>query len=157
MDAKDKYYNSAYMVDGTAARQLQVVPDYEREQQQVTGPRVTEVPRRAPKLSHGIDFISMTLLVAAMAITLYLCYNYLQVQGNIVQLKRDVAVLDQELNTLLDENAALEESLNGQVDWDIVYLTAVNKFGMVYPNKNEVVTYETTRNGHVIQYADIPE
>jgi len=157
MDAKDKHYNRAYMVDGTAARQLQVVPDYEREQEQVTRPRVTEAPRRAPKLSHGIDFISMTLLVAAMAITLYLCYNYLQVQGNIVQLKRDVAVLDQELTTLLNENDALEEGLNGQIDWDVVYQTAVKEFGMVYPNNNEVVTYESTRNGHVIQYKDIPE
>ena len=92
-----------------------------------------------------------------MAITLYLCYNYLQVQGNIVQLKRDVAVLDQELTTLLNENDALEEGLNGQIDWDVVYQTAVKEFGMVYPNNNEVVTYESTRNGHVIQYKDIPE
>lgn len=157
MEAKDKYYRNAYMVDGTAARQLQVVPDYEREQEQVARPKVTESPRRAPKVSHGIDFISMSLLVAAMAITLYLCYNYLQVQGNIVQLKRDVAVLDQELNILLDENAALEEGLNGQIDWDVVYRTAVSEFGMVYPNNNEVVTYQSTKNGHVIQYKDIPE
>ena len=157
MDAKDKYYKKAYMVDGTAARQLQVVPDHEREQQQITEPQIKVLPRRTPQVSHGIDFLSMTLLVAAMAITLYLCYNYLQVQGNIVQLKRDVAVLDQELNTLLDENAALEQELNGQIDWDVVYLTAVNEFGMVYPNNNEVVTYESTKNGHVIQYRDIPE
>ena len=155
MDAKDKKYIGEYMIDGTAARQLQVVPDYEREQ--ITQPEIKKLPRKAPKLSHGIDFISMTLLVATMAITLYLCYNYLQVQGNIVQLKRDVAVLDQEFNTLLNENSALEESLNGQVDWDVVYMTAVNEFGMVYPNNNEVVTYESTRNGHVIQYKDIPE
>ncbi len=157
MDAKDKHYNKAYMVDGTAARQLQVVPDYEREQQQITEPQIKVLPRRTPQVSHGIDFLSMTLLVAAMAITLYLCYNYLQVQGNIVQLKRDVTVLDKELNTLLDENAALEQELNGQIDWDVVYLTAVNEFGMVYPNNNEVVTYESTKNGHVIQYKDIPE
>lgn len=157
MDAKNKYYNGEYMVDGTAARQLQVVPDYEREQEQVVQPEVTERPRRAPKVSHGIDFVSMSLLVAAMAITLYLCYNYLQVQGNIVQLKRDVAVLEQELNTLLDENSALEEGLNGQIDWDVVYSTAINEFGMVYPNNNEVVTYKSAKKGHVIQYKDIPE
>ena len=156
MDAKDKYYNRAYMVDGTAARQLQVVPDYEREQQ-IAEPQIKTVPRRAPKVSHGIDLLSMSLLVVTMVITLCMCYNYLQVQGNIVQTKRDVTVLEQELNTLLSENAALEERLNGQVDWDVVYLTAVNEFGMVYPNNNEVVTYESTRNGHVIQYKDIPE
>lgn len=157
MDAREKYYKSGYMVDGTAARQLQVVPDYERQQEQVVRPRVAEQPKHAPKLSHGIDFLSMTLLVAAMAITLYLCYNYLQVQGNIVQLERDTLVLEQQLATVKAENAALEDSLNGQVDWEDVYLTAVNELGMVYPNKNEVITYESTEQGHVIQYQDIPE
>ncbi len=155
MDARDKYYKRGYMVDGTAARQLQVVPDYEREQ--VAGPKVVEQTRRAPKVSHGIDFLSMTLLVAAMAITLYLCYNYLQVQGNIVQLERDMLVLEQQLDTLTSENAALEDGLDGQVNWDEVYLTAVGELGMVYPNNNEVITYESTENGHVIQYQDIPE
>ena len=157
MDAKDKYYKKAYMVDGTAARQLQVVPDHEREQQQITEPQIKVLPRRTPQVSHGIDFLSMTLLVAAMAITLYLCYNYLQVQGNIVQLERDVAGLEQELDTLIAENAALEEGLNGQVDWEEVYRTAVGELGMVYPNQNEVITYEATENGHVIQYKDIPD
>lgn len=157
MDARDKYYKRGYAVDGTAARQLQVVPDYERGQEQAARPRVSEQPKHAPKLSHGIDFISMTLLVAAMAITLYLCYNYLQVQGNIVQLDRDMMVLEQELDTILAENAALEENLNGQLNWDEVYRTAVGELGMVYPNKNEVITYKTTDNGYVIQYKDIPE
>ncbi len=157
MDARDKYYKREYAIEGTAARKLQVVPDYERQQEQVSRPRVLEQPKKAPKLSHGIDFVSMSLLVAAMAITLYLCYNYLQVQGNIVQLERDVAVLEQQLDTMMAENAALEDSLNGQVNWDEVYLTAVGELGMVYPNHNEVITYKSTENGHVIQYKDIPE
>lgn len=156
MDARERYKRE-YIIDGTAARQLQVVPDYETREEESLRPRVAEQPRRAPKLSHGIDFISMTLLLAAMAITLYLCYNYLQVQGNIVQLERDVTLLGQELETVLAENAALEDGLNGQVDWENVYLTAVGELGMVYPNNNEVITYESTEKGHVIQYKDIPE
>ena len=156
MDAKNKYYNRAYMVDGTAARQLQVVPDYEREQQ-VKEPQIKVLPRRAPKVSHGVDLISMVLLGLTMVITVLLCYNYLQVRGDIVQVKREMVGMEQELTTLLRENAALEESLNGQIDWDVVYMTAVNRFGMVYPNNNEVVTYESARKGHVIQYKDIPE
>ena len=157
MDARDRYYKGEYEIDGTAARQLQVVPEIERQQEQVNRPKVVEHPGRAPKLSHGIDFVSMILLVTAMAITLYLCYNYLQVQGNIVQLERDVQVLQQELDTVLAENAALEDGLNNQVNWDEVYTTAVTEFGMVYPNHNEVITYTPTENGHVIQYMDIPE
>ena len=157
MDARENYYKRGYEVDGTAARKLQVVPEYEREQERVARPRVIEQPAKAPKLSHGIDLFSMTLLMVAMVITLYLCYNYLQVQGNIVQLERDVMLLEQELNTVQAENAALEDGLNSQTDWDEVYRTAVGEFGMVYPNKNEVITYESTEKGHVIQYMDIPE
>lgn len=157
MDAKNNYYKRAYMVDGTAARQLQVMPDYERQQEQVSRPKVVETPKKAPRLSHGIDLFSMFLLGAAMVITLCLCYNYLQVQGNIVQLERDVAVLEQEFDTVLAENAALEDNLSSPVNWDEVYLTAVTEFGMVYPNKNEVITYQSTEKGHVIQYQDIPE
>ncbi|MBQ9767000.1 MAG: hypothetical protein IJW37_02725 [Lachnospiraceae bacterium] len=157
MDAKEKAYRRAYYVDGTAARQLAVVPDYEREQETRRGPQIEKRPTKAPKLSHGIDFISMTLLVAAMAITLYLCYTYLQVQGNIVQLERDVLLLGQEVDTVTAQNAALEDSLNSAVDWEEVYKTAVGELGMVYPNKNEVITYSSTENGYVIQYQDIPE
>lgn len=157
MDARERYYKREYKIDGTAARWLQVVPEYETEREEYARPRVKEQTRRAPKLSHGIDFISMALLVAAMAITLYLCYNYLQVQGNIVQLERDVTLLEQELETVLAENAALEDGLNGQVDWENVYRTAVGELGMVYPNNNEVITYQSTEKGHVIQYKDIPE
>ncbi len=157
MDARDKYYKNGYMVDGTAARQLQVVPDYERRREQEVQPRVIAQPKGAPKLSHGIDLFSMSLLVVALVITLYLCYNYLQVQGNIVQLERDVLVLEEQLDTVMAENAALEDGLNSQVNWDEIYQTAVGELGMVYPNKNEVITYTSTQNGHVIQYRDIPE
>lgn len=157
MDARGNNYKRMYEIDGTAARQLQVVPDYGKEQEQITRPDVVKQPKGAPKLSHGIDFVSMTLLVAAMAITLYLCYNYLQVQGNIVQLERDVTVLEQQLDTILAENAAMEDGLNVETDWESVYRTAVTELGMVYPNNNEVITYESTKNGHVIQYKDIPE
>lgn len=157
MDARKRYYKGEYRVDGTAARWLQVVPEYETKKEEYARPRKIEQTRRAPKVSHGIDFISMTLLFAAMAITLYLCYNYLQVQGNIVQLERDVTLLEQELETALAENAALEDGLNGQVDWENVYRIAVGELGMVYPNNNEVITYQSTQKGHVIQYKDIPE
>lgn len=157
MEAPRRYDKSEYMIDGTAARQLQVLPDYEREQEHPLRPVIEERPRRAPKVSHGIDFVSMILLVVTMAITLYMCYNYLQVQGNIVQLERDVAGLEQELEVVLAENAAAEDGLNNLVNWDEVYRIAVGELGMVYPNKNEVITYRTTENGHVIQYMDIPE
>ena len=74
-----------------------------------------------------------------------------------MQLERDVTALEQSLTTIQAENAALEDNLDRQVDWEEVYRVAVGELGMVYPNKNEVITYESAENGHVIQYQDIPE
>ena len=39
MDARENQYRRQYYVEGTAARQLQVVPDYEREQEQRRSPK----------------------------------------------------------------------------------------------------------------------
>lgn len=157
MDARRNQYRREYYTDGTAARQLQVVPDIQRQEEIAVQPKVVKKTAPAPKLSHGIDFISMTLLLAAMAIALYLCYDYLKVQGDIVQLKRDIVNLESTYDTLASENVALEESLNNQTDWERVYKIAIRDLGMVYPNKNEIVTYASEEKGYVIQYRNIPE
>ena len=42
-------------------------------------------------------------------------------------------------------------------DLDYVYSIAVNELGMVYPNNNEVITFEAADDSYVRQYADIPK
>lgn len=155
MDAEKRRTMREYAIDGTAARKLMVVPDYERERQNQEQPVRNQ--EKAPSIKNGIDFISMSLLVIALAITLYLCYNYLQVQGNIIQLERDIKLAEQDLNGKISENAALEESLNTETNWDKVYQVAIGKLHMVYPNKNEVIPYQSSEEGYVIQYRNIPE
>lgn len=157
MDARKNQYRRDYYTDGTAARKLQVVPDIQREEESVVQPRVIRRTTPTPKVSHGIDFISLILLLGAMAIALYICYDYLNVQGNVVQLKRDIVNLESQYDALASSNIALEESLNTQPDWDRVYKIAIRDLGMVYPNKNEVVSYASEEKGYVIQYRNIPE
>lgn len=157
METRKKQYRREYYVDGTAARQLAVLPNPQWQEEQVQKPQKVRKPAATPRLSHGIDFFSMALFLTAMAISLYLCYDYLQVQGNIVQLKRDITGLENAYDTLASQNTALEESLNRPLDWEKVYLTAVGELGMVYPNKNEVISYKPEEEGYVIQYKDIPE
>lgn len=155
MDAKRM--NRMYYVEGSAARQLAPVqePIRREERQQETQQEKRKV--KAPGLSHGINFLSMTLFAVAMAITLYLCYDYLKVQGNIVQLERDIVNLEADVNAKVLENDALEASLGTTLDLEEVFMTAVGELGMVYPNKNEVISYTANEDGHVIQYRDIPE
>ena len=59
--------------------------------------------------------------------------------------------------TLSDENDAAYEAIDTAVDLNYIYKVAVEELGMVYPNKNEVITYKSGSESYVRQYADIPE
>lgn len=155
MDAKRM--SRMYYTDGSAARQLATLPEIERREERRQDKQQEQRKAKAPGLSHGINLLSMTLFAVAMAITLYLCYDYLKVQGNIVQLERDIVNLEADVNAKVLENDALEASLGTTLNLEEVFQTAVGELGMVYPNKNEVISYTASEDGHVIQYRDIPE
>ena len=153
MEAKRKWTSREdILYEGTAVRNP---APQENEEKRTPVKKKHRV--RAPALHHGIDFQSLVLLLGTMAITLYLCWDYLRVQGNIVGLKRDVSILSSTYETLASENAALENSLCEITDYQKLFEYAVSELGMVFPNKNDILYYESEDAGHVIQYKDIPE
>mgnify|MGYP003290029807 CR=1 FL=1 len=149
----DAERNRIGYIEGTAARKLAVVPEYEQR------PKKAEEKKRAvaPELSHSISLFSMIVFAVAMVIALYMCYDYLQIRGNIEQLEREVGTLQTEADKLIAANDAFEETLATNFDWEQVYATAIGELGMVYPNKNEKITYTSAEKGHVIVYRDIPD
>ena len=161
-----KTYQTPY-VEGNVVRKLAPAPQYDREQihkekqeqeqeQQRRQQRKTKSLSK-PHVGHGIDFISMLLLVVAIGLTLYVCVGYLQVQADITKTEMEISKLSTELEVLRASNNAFEESLDVQLDWDYIYQTAIGELGMVYPNKNHVITYEKNEDGYVRYYKDIPE
>lgn len=157
--AQKRYTNSEY-IDGNTVRKLN--PQWESLQEEVRRPYRVEEPeaerRRKVKVGHGIDFISMLLLVGAIAVTLYVCIEYLQVQADIVQLNKSISSLNNQITELGKENDALEALLTTtECDLEYVYRVAVGLLGMVYPNHNEVIYYDDNDAGYFRQYQDIPE
>lgn len=159
-----KYYTNGEYVTGSAARQLQ--PVWEMPEQQERAPeriersreQIEPRQRRKPKVGHGIDFISMVLLVSAMIATLFVCIEYLQVQSDIVQLNKAVNATENQISAANKENNALEAVINAAAsDLEYIYQVAVGTLGMVYPNNNEVVYYEQNEEGYFRQYQDIPQ
>ncbi|MGN0506008.1 MAG: septum formation initiator family protein [Lachnospiraceae bacterium] len=154
-----RYENSDY-VYGSAAKQLK--PQWEMPQEEINQPYLVESPetesRHKPKVGHGIDLISMILLVTAIVATLYVCIEYLQVQSDIVQLDKAINSLSTKITALDKENDALEAVLKtAECDLEYIYQIAVGTLGMVYPNHNEVIYYENNDTGYFRQYQDIPE
>jgi len=142
-----------YWSDGSAARK---VMDYETTN---AAPVLENKAKSSlkPRAEQNITWGSMIVLVAAIAITLYTCFGYLKVQADIVVVNKSISSLQKELTALQTRNDAAYTEVIEAVDFDEVYQVAVRDLGMVFPNKNETVTYEADKNGYVRQFGDIPE
>lgn len=153
-----RYGNSIY-TDGSAARRLAPVPDDERlysdgypEEEIRKKRRPSKKARRIPAL----NFLSLLFLIGVIALTLYTCISYLKAQADITIMKKEIKTLESELAQTQKKNDAMLASMNEALDLDYIYSVAVGELGMVYPNDNTVIQYETPQSGYVRQYEEIP-
>lgn len=182
---RNQYQTRTNYIDGNTARkrdyigqnaieEYSAVPSRERRQlptqqrqaavpeRQVSTPqRPVSAPQRQvyrqPKQLSGINGASLLILTLAIGATLYFCIEFLMLQNQVSGMEKNIVSMERELTTLRKENDAAYEQINTVYDLDYVYGVAVNELGMVYPNNNEVITFEKTDDGYVRQYADIPK
>ncbi len=171
MDARgDRQYKNSVYVTGSTARNLSAVPKRREEEYQESVTRRQQRPdrdrgeqrkkqkkaRRVPAVGRGIDFFSMAFLIIAMGITLFVCLDYLKMQSQLLQLDKQNVSLASQVSTLTDKNNAVLDAMTEAIDLDEIYRVAVGELGMVFPNNNQVITYEGNDTGYVRQFEDIP-
>ena len=160
-------YRRTSYVDGNTVRKLSAVPDIRREPAhgpvpgQQPRPERRQVPerqeRRAPRMVSGINMASLFVLTMAIVATFYFCVEYLMLQYDVNAMEKEIISMEHTLTTMKNENDAAFEQVNSAYDLDYVYQVAVGELGMVYPNKNTVITYQGNDEGYVRQYQDIPD
>lgn len=170
---QDKYYQRDNYVDGTTARKLQAVPDYadnsdydddydyeverrRREQTYQERIRRERAQRRRREKTKTMDGASLVMLIVAVALTFYVSIQYIQVQTSMTQLSKSVAAKESEVAKMTkDNNAALEE-ISRAYDLSYVYKIATKELGMVFPNKDQVIRYNSRKSDYVKQFEEIP-
>lgn len=159
MDAKRRstYYQNQYYTQGNTAKKLQTVPKYPYEKEQDDRRQPVRVPKKRTKAQQGIDMFSLLVLTAAIAVTLYTCVEYLNVQTNISQMNKKIADLEGDLSKMQNQNRDTLAEINTNLDLNYIYQVATNELGMVYPESNQLILYESNTSGYVKQYKDIPE
>lgn len=172
--AYDKEYyerGRRYFSEGSTARQMQeasqtALPKTPHRHDQNNG---LPEPRRRPEVRpekktkvrvkrvSRVDMPMLFLTILAMIATLAVCISYLQAQSNLVQMNKSIYKINTEISSLRDQNNAKKSSIVQAVDLEYIYAIAVKEFGMVYPNKNQVITYEENEVGYVRQYELVPK
>ena len=64
-----------------------------------------------------------------------------------------IPIVNENDTVAIDE---LELEINAGIDYEQIYNTAVNELGMVYPERDQVITYDAGVSEYVKQYHDIP-
>jgi Septum formation initiator. len=155
---KYKHYENTRInyIEGNTVRKLETAPVYEEDElgRKVSSPRRNE--RRQTKTLSGINLTSLLVLCAAIIATLFVCVDYLKLQADVTQMNKQIIVKQQELTVLTKKNDAEYDKINAACDLDKIYRIAVKELGMVYPNKNTVITYKSSDDDYVRQYENIP-
>ena len=161
-DEQDKQYRDYGNTAPKAEPDCELVPKKQEVQrpkrQEKQNPKQENKPDTyaKPGVNHNIGFFSMCFLLAAILATLYTCFMYLRVQSETVVITKEIRQLEDELESLQDRNEAAYNEVLDAVDLDEIYRVAVQELGMVYPDKNETIYYQSDDNGYVRQFGDIP-
>ena len=152
---RQKYGTSSY-VSGNTVRKLAAAPQRRYEEYEI--PKEVEIrkKRKAIHRANRLNFL-YTVGVSAIVITIFaICLQYLNVQSQVKTNSTAVTRLQSELNELTNSNDELELEINAGIDYEQIYNTAVNELGMVYPERDQVITYDAGVSEYVKQYHDIP-
>ncbi|MGB8455759.1 MAG: septum formation initiator family protein [Anaerocolumna sp.] len=154
---KQRYQYNDYNTYGNTARKLQVGPGYDESEDLEPLKRPARERRRKPKANIGIDLFSVFFLTIAIAVTLYTCIEYLQVQSGVTEQNKEIANLEHSLVKLQNQNRDALSKINTSVDLNYIYKIATKELGMVYPNENQVIPYKSNLSDYVRQYENIPD
>ena len=106
-------YGTSY-IDGNTVRKLNAYPVRREEEHQVPAPRKRE--QRQPRAISGMDFASLLVLVAAIAATLFVCVEYLNLRSQANQMDKEIRAMEQQLTNMINENEAAYNHINQAYD-----------------------------------------
>lgn len=147
----------AVYVEGTAARNLYVVPDENPQKREAVPERRREVRRETRTQTLPLSGVSVLVLTVAAILTLFICVQYVQLQSEITYRLRTINQLETELNDLTILNNETDKRINCFVDLNYIYKVATEELGMSYAKEDQITWYNNSGAEYVRQYKDIPE
>ena len=129
---------------------------------------VVQNPVRAPKeVSHRVRTNRskamhmnrgyVTFLAVAAIVALFACVQYLQLQSDITNRSKHITALQQELVDAKEENTTRYNAIMNTMNLEEIRDIAINDFGMVYAESNQIIKYHSPSGNSVTQYAGIPK
>ena len=142
-------------IDGNTVRKLNtyVVPERRYEKEEKLSPKT----RKKIDKVQSFDLKYTLALVVAIGFTFAACVSMISVQAEINAQKKEIAALESQYQNLSNDNDAASARVNSDVDLNEIKKIAMEELGMVYPDRGQVVTYDSASEQYVKQYKDVPD
>lgn len=116
-------------------------------------------PEAALKLRalSGTMSLPLTLLLTVMVVVvLYFGFGYLRLSASIDEHMDNIQTLENQLETLKNQNDAIEEGIDTSINLNEIYDAATGRLGMVRADGSSVITYDKSESEYVRQYDSVP-
>lgn len=153
-----KFYEQQYYTQGSAARKLNQVPEIIEEPEERKQPKhqVNRQTKRNVERARAFSFKYTVMLTIATVFLFSSCFYMLSIQAKITDQRREIAMLESNLNQLTDTNDETSKRIESSVNLPEIYKVATTELGMVYPKAGQVVSYEASNPDYVKQFRDVP-
>lgn len=153
MDVREK---EMYYIEGNTARKLNAVPEREVRPERQKERKVNSKIQKNARRAKAFDLQYTVALLVATGFLFVSCISMLTLKADVTEQRREIAMLESNLNELTDSNNETSKRLNSSVDLTKIYDVATKELGMVYPGNGQVVMYEATNPDYVKQFKDVP-
>lgn len=124
----------------------------QRERKRALRAAARKNQERALQMSPGY----VLFLAMAMAVMVAVSGVYLKLQSELTARMKHVASLKSEVLDIRGKNDAEQKRIDTSINLDEIRRKATEELGMVYPSKDQIVTFEVDSNDYMNQYQDIP-
>jgi Flp pilus assembly CpaF family ATPase len=81
----------------------------------------------------------------------------LQLQSEITKRSKNITTLQQQLADVKEENTTRYNAIMNAMNLEEIRDIAVNEFGMVYAEAEQIIKYQSPEGNAIVQYTKIPE
>lgn len=138
--------NGAY-VYGNTARRLDVQRQLEQEPRRQLSNETRKNRDKAQHMNPGY----VLFLVAAFCTCAFILINYLQLQSELTNRTKNLAILESRLNTMRLENDEAYNRITSSIDLEEIKRVAIGELGMVYAEEGQIITYSSVENDYMRQ------
>lgn len=147
----------AYVSGNAITENSIVLPEIQKNAHSGKNERVSKQVRKNRNKALHMSAGYVVFLAVATIVALMVCVRYLQLQSEITNRSRNIVALQRELTALKEDNMTRYNSVLGSVNLEEVREKAMNEFGMVYANPDQIIKYNSPTSNSVTMYESIPE